>query len=112
MRFAWDEAKRQSNLAKHGIDFVDAQTIFLGARFDRFARMVGYEERRLAIGPWGGLFIAVVYTVRGDVTRIISARRARANERRGYQDLYGRGAGGDASPRRDENGLGPLADDD
>jgi uncharacterized DUF497 family protein len=51
MRFAWDEAKRQSNLAKHGIDFVDAQTIFLGARFDRFARMVGYEERRLAIGP-------------------------------------------------------------
>jgi len=50
MSFAWDEAKRQSNLAKHGIDFVDAQTIFLGARFDRFARMVGDEERRLAIG--------------------------------------------------------------
>jgi uncharacterized DUF497 family protein len=30
MRFQWDEAKRQSNLQKHGFDFVDAPTVFAG----------------------------------------------------------------------------------
>jgi uncharacterized DUF497 family protein len=28
MDFEWDEAKRQANILKHGIDFVDAMGIF------------------------------------------------------------------------------------
>jgi len=37
MEFEWDEAKRQANILKHGIDFVDA-----GAIFDR--RFVETED--------------------------------------------------------------------
>lgn len=28
MEFEWDENKRQSNLNKHGVDFIDAAKIF------------------------------------------------------------------------------------
>jgi uncharacterized DUF497 family protein len=30
MRFEWDEAKRRSNLHRHGIDFADAESVFAG----------------------------------------------------------------------------------
>jgi len=30
MRFEWDEQKRQSNLLKHGFDFVDVEEVFKG----------------------------------------------------------------------------------
>jgi uncharacterized protein len=30
MQFAWDEAKRQVNLRKHGLDFADASAVFEG----------------------------------------------------------------------------------
>ena len=33
MRFTWDNAKRETNLTKHGFDFVDAETVFSGATF-------------------------------------------------------------------------------
>jgi len=40
MKFEWDEAKRKSNIKKHGFDFVDAEKVFNGATFtindDRF----------------------------------------------------------------------------
>jgi uncharacterized DUF497 family protein len=30
MRYEWDEAKRQSNIQKRGIDFVGIETVFAG----------------------------------------------------------------------------------
>jgi uncharacterized DUF497 family protein len=30
MRYLWDEAKRQANLSKHGLDFADAEKVFAG----------------------------------------------------------------------------------
>ena len=46
MQCTWDEAKRRTNLRKHGLDFVDAPTVFTGPTFtfedDRFA----YGEQR------------------------------------------------------------------
>jgi uncharacterized DUF497 family protein len=30
MRYIWDETKRQTNLKKHGLDFADAEQIFVG----------------------------------------------------------------------------------
>ena len=84
-RFDWDERKSELNLAKHGIDFEDAVEIFYGAiilhRSDRYN-----EERWIAIGSLGDRLIAVVFTRRAEVIRIISARRARKNEEREYRN--------------------------
>lgn len=94
MEFDWDDAKCETNLAKHMIDFRDAITIWKGNVVDPAAsRQEGGELRRLALGMVGGeqLIIAVVYTDRGSVRRIISARRARRNERENYQSVFGRG---------------------
>ena len=77
MEFEWDEAKREANLDKHGLDFLDARTICLTA-----LGVVGEDE----------IIVAVVYTVRGETLRLISARRARRNERHLYQDRFKRGS--------------------
>jgi uncharacterized DUF497 family protein len=94
MEFEWDEAKNEANLAKHGFDFVDAVGIWSGSVIDPFnVREVGGEERRLALGIIGEdeRIVAVVYTWRGNVRRLISARRGRRHERANYKDQFGRG---------------------
>ncbi|NBZ86806.1 BrnT family toxin [Stagnihabitans tardus] len=88
--FEWDETKRLKALEKHGIDFRDAAEIFLGPYLEVAARSE-VEERRYAIAPLGGRIICVVFTMRGDTIRIITARAARTNEREHYQALYDRG---------------------
>ncbi len=91
--FEWDDNKRASNAQKHGIDFIDAVQIFavpgLTARSDR-----GGESRLLRIGPLHGRYVAVIYTIRGDAYRIISARRARDGEIRAYHESYPGGGPG------------------
>lgn len=85
MRFEWDEAKRLSNLRRHGFDFADCERIFAGetARFldDRF----DYGETRfLTIGLLDGRVVAVTHTETDEVTRIISIRKALKNEEETY----------------------------
>jgi uncharacterized DUF497 family protein len=83
--FEWDEDKRRSNLAKHGIDFDSAIEVFYGPiilrRSDR-----NNEERWTALGYSDDRLVVVVFTRRADVIRIISARRARKNEEREYRN--------------------------
>ena len=81
--FDWDETKRQAVLDKHGLDFIDAIKIFAGPVLTARSPQEG-EERWIAIGLLDGLEIAVIYTIRDDIYRIITARRARKKER----DLY------------------------
>jgi uncharacterized DUF497 family protein len=83
MLFEWDESKRQTNLAKHGIDFRDAIRVFDGPVFESVNRRRG-EERMVAIGSMEGIEIVLVYVMRGKQRRIISARRAHRNERQDY----------------------------
>jgi uncharacterized protein len=84
--FEWDEEKRRSNIAKHGVDFKDAIAVFrddLG--FDFIDDRDDYGEIRMAlIGRVGMRFLVVIYTDRGDEVRIISARHATKAE----QDAY------------------------
>jgi uncharacterized protein len=76
--FEWDENKRQSNVAKHGIDFLKASLWFDGRPCLDLASPRDDEQRVLRIGELDGRVIVVVWTWRGDdVSRIISARRAR-----------------------------------
>ncbi|MBS0480810.1 MAG: BrnT family toxin [Proteobacteria bacterium] len=94
MDFEWDERKRDSNYAKHQIDFVDAASIWNRPLIDpAYVRQVGNEERVVALGTIGDaqFIIAVVYTIRGSTKRIISARRARRHERQSYTDKFGSG---------------------
>jgi uncharacterized DUF497 family protein len=83
--FEWDEAKSKANFEKHGYDFDDASQILYGPvilrRSDR-----NNEERWIAVGSLGERLIALIFTRREDLIRIISARRARKNEERAYRN--------------------------
>lgn len=87
--FSWDENKRLINLEKHKIDFRLAIRIFAGPVIVLEAASE-VELRRKAIGSLNGVYVAVIYTIRGEVRRIISARRARHGEIRTYHDAYPR----------------------
>lgn len=82
--FEWDPDKNRQNIEKHGIDFEDAVEIFYGLHVVRPSGRSG-ETRWIAIGETETRTVAVVFTWRGDQIRIISARRARSNEKRAYR---------------------------
>lgn len=85
MEFEWDERKRRRNLEKHRLDFVDALGVF-GQWFLEFPdhRLDYGEDRWKAVGLMKGRLITVVYTERGEVIRIISARKASGHEKAQY----------------------------
>ena len=99
--FQFDEKKRVTVISKHGIDFLDAVEIFGGNVLLLPARSE-IEARQKAIAPLGPKMICVVFTLRDDKIRIITARVARKNEREKYQELYPRTDQGDEEP----DGLG------
>ena len=82
--FEWDETKRISNLMKHGIDFLDAAEVFLQDHLILPARSE-VEQRQIAIAELNGVCISVVLTIIDDNYRLISARKARTDERQRYQ---------------------------
>ena len=84
--FEWDDAKDETNLAKHAVPLGFGTLIFLDEkRVDLdVSRAQNSEERRKVIGRVDGLLFVAVYTLRGDVVRLISVRRANAKESRSY----------------------------
>ena len=86
MQFEWDERKNAANERKHGISFEDAKAVFLDpARVGWLRSDPGDDEERLiVIGRSGWKIMAVIYTMRGNVTRLISARKASRREQREY----------------------------
>ncbi len=87
MRYQWDQNKASSNKSKHGIEFADAISVFADdlaiTLFDeRFA-----EERFITLGIDAfNRILVVVYTIRDEEIRLISARKATKNERRQYEE--------------------------
>ena len=87
--FEWDENKRDFNLQKHGLDFVDAVKIFNDPCRIELESERNNEIRYKTIGIIDfKLVILLVYANRGKKKRIISARRASKKERAVY---YGMG---------------------
>ena len=88
MEFEWDDAKAARNLARHHIDFLDAIEVFLDPfRVELEDDRAEYGELRLkTVGMVNGTVTVVVFTPRGKRTRIISARKAKPNERRAYHE--------------------------
>jgi hypothetical protein len=84
----WDEAKRASNLAKHGLDFADIVHFDFDTALQDIDDRDGYGEvREIAIG-WCGLRLCfLVFVRRGDdVIRVISFRKATKQEVRRYAE--------------------------
>lgn len=87
--FEWDENKRLSNVEKHGIDFVDCLDVFLDRDAFIYLSMKPEAETRYVItGRVGKRSISVVFTKRGSLIRLISARSSRRNERRQYETRH------------------------
>jgi uncharacterized protein len=86
--FEWDPTKREANLQKHGIDFVDAVRIFEGLVLEHEDRRKEYGEARfLGLGNVEEQLVAVIYTPRGATFRIISARKANRHEKAAYREV-------------------------
>jgi uncharacterized protein len=99
MRFEWDENKNRSNQGKHGLSFEEAIQVFRDPLHltmpDQF---VDGEQRWHTFGLSGGLLLLMIsHTIREkdadgryvEVVRIISARRATAQERNLYEAQNG-----------------------
>lgn len=88
MRFEWDPRKAASNLAKRGVSFEEAASVFndpLAYTFTDPDHSVG-EERMLTFGlSSAGRLLAVITTERGNALRILSARKATRHERGTYE---------------------------
>lgn len=85
MNFEWDNAKQQSNLDKHGVDFLDAVRIYSNPVLEWIDTRKEYgEERIMTIGFDEEDYFVVVSTWRGENRRIISAWKAGRDEEEKY----------------------------
>ena len=88
MSLEWDPAKRQSNLDKHGLDFVDANLVLdnqnrwdikVEHQNEKRTQSLAYVYEVLSV-------LSLVHTERGTKTRIISFRPASKVEREAYHE--------------------------
>jgi uncharacterized DUF497 family protein len=80
--YTWDEAKRQSNLRKHGLDFADAAAVLAGTTLTKEDLRFQYGERRFnTLGYFQGEEVSITHTERHNGIRIISFRKATRRER-------------------------------
>lgn len=86
MKFEYDETKSQANKLKHGIDFLEAQTLWLDDQLFIVPAATEQEPRYVAFGKIAGKHWTAVFTYRGRSVRIISVRRSRDNEVRIYEN--------------------------
>lgn len=89
LRFEWDDTKAAANSKKHGVTFEEARSVF----FDERARLIDDpdhsedEDRFILLGLSSALRVLIVchcYRSKGNLIRIISARRATARESSSY----------------------------
>ena len=83
----WDDEKAEINKAKHGISFNAASLVFADKhRLERLDASHGGAEKRWIVLGKAKEILFVVYTERNEASRIISARKANAEERKIYHD--------------------------
>jgi uncharacterized DUF497 family protein len=85
MVFEFDPVKSESNRIKHGIDFLEAQALWSDPMLLEIPAKTTDEPRYLVIGLLGDKHWSAVMTYRGDKIRLISVRRARAEEAALYE---------------------------
>lgn len=87
MRFQFDPAKAASNLRKHRVSFADAEGVFYDPlAIHQLSPDWEQEERSIAVGMDStGRILVVVYALRGEEVRLISARGATPHEVKEYE---------------------------
>jgi uncharacterized protein len=82
VRISYDPAKRQQNLAKHGLDFADAEEVFGGSVVTLLDQRRDYGEPRYrTFGYLRGRLVVLAWTPRRDQERrIISMQKANGRE--------------------------------
>jgi len=80
VEFEFDRRKSETNKAKHGIDFVDAQAIWTDEMRVEIPARTEDEPRYVVIGQIAGQHWSAICTDRDQRVRLISVRRARAEE--------------------------------
>lgn len=88
MNFEWNAEKNKSNIAKHGISFDEAETVFEDRLYIDFydPDHSENEDRYIILGLSNKERLLIVsYTERSNGIRLISAREATKNERKFYE---------------------------
>ena len=84
----WDEAKRQANLTKHGIDFAEVESLdWSTATHEADARTDYGEARIVTTGYIGARLHILAWTPRNGGVRIISLRKANEREEKAWRSL-------------------------
>jgi len=87
MEFTWSEAKRNLNLKNHGLDFVNALSVFEGVTFTFEDDRLSYGEQRfVTLGLLAGIPVSIVHTENEHEIRIISFRKPPRRETQIYFD--------------------------
>jgi uncharacterized DUF497 family protein len=87
--FEWDEGNWEKNWIKHGVSWVECEQVFFNVPLvvtddSKHSQM---EDRHFALGHTdSGRRLFVVFTIRGDKIRVISARDMNQAERRLYDE--------------------------
>ena len=91
LQFEWDPLKAESNLAKHGVSFTEASTVF----GDPLSLTIfdpdhsDDEDRFILLGTSGSERLLVIsHTFRNDIIRLINARPATRRERLQYESKH------------------------
>lgn len=89
LRFEWDPRKAATNRGKHGVSFEEASSAFgdpLGVIVDDPRHSHG-EKRLVLLGTSERhRLLAVMFTERREIIRVISARRVTRRERKNYEE--------------------------
>jgi len=83
--FEFDGTKSRANKAKHGIDFEEAQSLWLDDNLLQIAARAEGEQRFVVIGLIDGKHWSAVITYRAQTIRLISVRRSREKEVQAYE---------------------------
>jgi uncharacterized protein len=80
MDFEFDLEKSLTNKEKHGIDFDEAQKLWLDVYLIEAPAKIADEPRFIAVGKINSRYWSAIYTYRNSRIRLISVRRARKQE--------------------------------
>ncbi len=90
MDYEWDEPKRQSNLRKHGLDFIDADLVFEAPIKVTVDTSHADDGRYADLAEVNGRVLMLVYSLRRQTVRCISLRVASRRERKLYDEAKDR----------------------
>ena len=89
MCYEFDDNKRKRNLSKHEVDLLYAARIFEGPTLEKIDDRRDYGEVRwVALGLVDGVPFTVVFTMRGEKMRLISAWKGGRKDYATYKDYY------------------------